>query len=212
MLFVFASSTIVAQDDKKFHFGLKASPGIFWIKTTDKKIANNGGKFGFGYGLILEFAISENYAFATGLDVAGTGAKYTLDSALTTTSNVTKKYDSKYQYVQIPLMLKMKTKDINGMKYFGQFGLNAGVNYKSISDWSRTASGITVERNGDDVKSITFPIRLALAVGAGFEYNLSGSTSALVSVHYDNGFLNINKKDYGTLYSKGVVLTVGILF
>lgn len=219
-LTVYISTIAFAEEPagKKFHFGLKGAPGLFWIKPENsKEIANNGSKFGFSYGLILEFGITDNYSFATGIDVAGMAAKYTrtVDSTSTITNQF--KYDTKLNYVQIPLTLKMKTKNINGIKYFGQFGLNAGFNYKAVSDYTKTTTGLPAgaqskDYNEEDIKDITLPLRLALVVGGGVEYNLSGATSILFAAHYDNGFLSINKKDEGKLFSKGVVATVGILF
>jgi hypothetical protein len=77
------------------------------------------------------------------------------------------------------------------------------------------------------------PVNVALNVGLGFEYNVSGSTSLFVSVNYIRGFINqytpsssyiidnmktnINNKG-GTPNSKqsalsdGVQINVGVLF
>lgn len=217
----YVSTITFAEDptDKKFHFGLKATPGVFWVKAGDVTVTSNGLKFGFGYGLITEFRLAENYAFATGIDVAGLGAKFTQITSVTTgtvTAAVNDKEDIKLQYIQIPLTLKMKTKQIGAMKYFGQFGLGVAVNLKATSDYKLTIGGSpAVEKNDADIKSNINPIRLALIVGGGVEYNLSGSTSLLISAHFDNGFLNTIKSnsDYKTkAFTKGVVLTVGILF
>ena len=223
-LSVYVSTSIFAEDptDKNFHFGLKATPGLFWVNNGgDKTVTNNGMAFGFGYGLITEFKLADNYGFATGVEIAGMGGKFTQVTTITTgtvSTNVNDKEALKLQYIQIPLTLKMKTKMIGSMKYFGQFGLNLGINTKASTNNAITVGSLAaVEKNDEDVKKYINPIRLALMVGAGVEYNLSGSTSAVMSAHFDNGFLNTIKKDSDKGYTtkalvKGIVITVGILF
>lgn len=222
-LTVYVSTAIFAEDptDKKFHFGLKATPGLYWVKTDDETVTSNGLKFGFGYGLITEFRLAENYGFATGIELTGVGSKYTQIATVTTgtvSTNINDEQDIKLQYIQIPFTLKMKTKQIGSMKYFGQFGLGAAVNLKATSDYKITVGTATpLEKNDAEVTDYINPIRLALIVGGGIEYNLSGSTSAVASVHFDNGFLNTirkkNPNEYDTkVFTKGIVLTIGILF
>ena len=61
------------------------------------------------------------------------------------------------------------------------------------------------------------PIRVALAVGGGLEYNFSGNTSALVGVKYSNGFTNVNKSKVDDVEQPKAKLhyfelTIGALF
>ncbi len=54
--------------DKKFRFGLKITPAPTWLRSTDTKIIDkNGIKFGFGFGLQMEFRINSTAAFVTGI-------------------------------------------------------------------------------------------------------------------------------------------------
>src|SRR5690349_20942512 len=119
LLTVFVSASIFAGDDKKedptdkkFHFGLKATPGLFWVKGGDKTVSTDGMAFGFGYGLITEFKLADNIGFATGLEIASLGSKFTQVTTITTgtvVTDVSDKEELKLQYIQIPLTLKMKT-------------------------------------------------------------------------------------------------------
>lgn len=224
LILLFASiiltKSVSAQDsDKKFHFGLKAAPGLYWFKAGNKQTESNGSKIGFTYGAMLEFALTDNYAFVTGLDVSYVGGKsiYTLAveaAGITTTTTV--KSDLRAQYLQLPALLKMKTKEIGMIRYFGQFGFNTALLLKATSDYSVStttgATNTTAEGNDEDVKKSMNPIRLSLNIGGGLEYNLSGSTSIVGSIAFENGFLNVTDDSDNKILSKGIVLTVGILF
>ena len=54
----------IAFSQGGFRFGLKAAPSLAWLKPDTKGISNEGSAIRFGYGLITEFALSENYAFS----------------------------------------------------------------------------------------------------------------------------------------------------
>jgi opacity protein-like surface antigen len=63
-------NTLVAQDaaDKNVRFGLRVSPTPTWLRSNDlKNIDNGGAKFGFGFGLQLEFKINSTASFVTGI-------------------------------------------------------------------------------------------------------------------------------------------------
>jgi hypothetical protein len=223
-LTVWMVTAIFAQDptDKKFHFGLKGTPGVFWLKPDDKTVTSNGMKFGFGYGLITEFRLAENYAFVTGIELSGIGGKFTQVLTTTTasvTATINDEENLKLQYIQIPFALKMKTKMIGSIKYFGQFGLGISINSKATTSHEIKITGLPdLVENDVDIKKNINPFRLALNVGGGIEYNLSGSTSLLIGAHYDNAFLNVLRSSTSVnpnktkIFSKGIVITVGILF
>ena len=69
-----------AQDDadKKFRFGLRVSPTPTWLRSTDTKLVEKGGtKFGFGFGLQMEFRINSTASFVTGIGGDFLGGKQT---------------------------------------------------------------------------------------------------------------------------------------
>lgn len=107
----------------------------------------------------------------------------------------------KATYVTLPVLLKLMTKDISGMKYFGQFGGNIAVQtkfrcsdeltklvYNNTTNLYEATGDVTVSDmrpTGDLI-----PFNIGLNVGLGFEYNLAGSTSFFLSVNYCRGFIN----------------------
>lgn len=55
-------------DDRKVRFGLKVTPTPTWMRSNDTKLVENSGmKFGFGFGLQIEFKINSTAAFVTGI-------------------------------------------------------------------------------------------------------------------------------------------------
>ncbi|RME19186.1 MAG: hypothetical protein D6799_01705 [Bacteroidetes bacterium] len=53
--------------DKKFRFGVRIAPQPTWIKSKDKNTQGGGMNFGFGFGLITEFKLSNIVHFSTGI-------------------------------------------------------------------------------------------------------------------------------------------------
>jgi hypothetical protein len=244
---IFMSRSLFAQESGSgslFHFGLKAAPALSWFAPGDKKFTNNGSRLGFGYGLITEFGFTKNYAFSTGLEVLNAGGKLgfpkspdstycaVLNEDVTpsrTDTFLLQERTYRLRYVNLPLLLKLKTNQIGSMTYFGQFGFDVSFKWKATSDDDGYFKGSqSTTRNDVDISNDVNFIRLALNVGLGAEYNLTGSTSLVCSINYNNGFTNALRKDSKTLslYKIGkksnalvqnavfnyVALTVGILF
>lgn len=62
--------------DKKFRFGLRVTPQPTWFKSDDKNNTPTGTKFGFGFGLNMEFRLSEIVGIQTGIGGDFEGGKY----------------------------------------------------------------------------------------------------------------------------------------
>ncbi len=144
----------------------------------------------------------------------------------------------KATYVTIPIMLKLKTKEIGTMTYFGQFGFNASFRWKANATDELTViapsvgSGQNATKSKIDVTKDMVFFKGALAFGLGAEMNLSGTTSLVFGLNYNLGLTNsvknesdyIERKTYDgnlaasweklpqKLKSNAVVLTVGVLF
>ena len=81
---VLLANTITAQEtnDKKVRFGLKVTPTPTWMRSSEPKLVENGGaKFGFGFGLQVEFALTSTASFVTGIGGDFLGGKQTYNSS-----------------------------------------------------------------------------------------------------------------------------------
>ncbi len=212
VLFFFLLAGNYVANAQKFHFGLNIAPGIAWIKPDTKGFDNDGVKLAFSYGIITEFAFNQNqnYALATGLQVSYRGGKISnLDSIVV--GNGFKPVNSKtkltLQYLELPVTLKMKTNEIGAFKYFGQFGLLPAFNIKATSV-NDNGFNITNENIKSDINAFSASLLVAL----GFEYNLVGNTSLVVSAAFNNGLTDVlDNKDVKAI-SNLINLNVGILF
>jgi hypothetical protein len=146
-----------AEFDKKFRFGIRATPQPSWLKSDNSGSKGSGAVFGFGFGLIMEFKLSDIVRFQTGIggDFEGGWITYRNDADFHANLVVDKennmveakngltadKYElvngstqyimneRKYKttFVTIPAMLKMMTQEYSGMKYFMMFGGELGI-------------------------------------------------------------------------------------
>lgn len=122
-------------------------------------------------------------------------------------------------YVNIPLSLKMKTKEIGYFTYFGQFGMNIGIRTgaKTNDDvqelsidvdtlqvanfyGNNTSFDESLTKEKLDLTSAVQPVRLGLKIGGGAEYNFSGTTSMYFEVNYNHFFTNGLRKESNETY------------
>jgi hypothetical protein len=214
-----ATPKLVAQDDVGVRFGIKLAPNMSWIKADTKGLENNGSTIGFTFGLITEFPIgaSGNYRFGTGLFLNNTGGKYlrTVEYLDVVNGPILKKdlsTDFKTGFIELPLTFKLMTNEIGYMRYYGQLGFGASYNIRAKADFDSPVfdtSGVYVVRfdklEDEDFQNSIQPFRASLIVGAGLEYNFSGSTTLQAGVTYNNGFTNALKNvNVGDKKAKGL--------
>lgn len=206
-----------AVTNNGLHFGLKAAPSLAWLRTDSKGLQSNGSKFGFTYGLITEFKFSDNYSFATGIDVTYRGGKTrTTEESLLNT--IVSDKSITLQYVEIPITLKLKTNEIGYLTYYLQAGLAPGINIRARNDVKSSTqvktTGVvtTYESTNDDISSSINTLNLSMIIGGGVEYTLSGSTVLLAGIQFNNGFLDVDDRTDYKVNSNYLALTIGILF
>ncbi len=228
------STLIFAQ--KKFQLGFHFSPNIGWVQAESETIESDGSKIGFSYGIIADFNIADNYSISTGVNLLNLGAKFNYPD-MQDVNNLSPgdeqgrtSADIRFSYIQIPLTLKLKTNQIGYMKYYGQFGFSGAVLYdtKADTDFNYPGSDGTSSKEDISFDSEANLIRASLMVGLGAEYNISGNTSLVFGVTYDNGLTNIfdgdgyNEDANGNAtgakdknikaFNKSIVLNLGVLF
>lgn len=204
----------------EFQLGLHFSPNIGWLKPTGDNVEADGAKIGYSFGVIADFNISDNYIFSTGVQLVNTGFTLIKPDVQTFTDNSGTEVpgygkttsEVRLNYVDIPLTLKLRTNEIGYMKYYGKVGFGLGVNYKAMADeeftyTTVTTQGATITNNDKDYDDEINLFRASLIIGAGVEYNLSGNTSLIAGVTYNNGFTNIFSKDVYAADGNGNAIT-----
>lgn len=191
-------------DSKKFRFGVFIAPTMSWMRpTTDKTDdgqyapENKGGKIGFTYGLMAEYNFAENYALVTGLQVNMTGGKISSRYLGSETASVVKNSDFNYRfnYLEIPVALKLRTDPISGFRFFGQLGLTTGFNLAKKASYTVNyldASGQSMTSTGENEKIkgtlAIAPVMFTMNIGAGAEYPINNKLAAYAGIFFNNGF------------------------
>lgn len=201
LLFCLIINTAHAQKSD-FRFGLKAMPTLVWLKSDTKGIENDGSKLTFSWGFLAEYYFADNYAIATGVELVSRGGKFRIPDTTST------QIDYKLKYIDLPITIKMRTNEIGYMRYFGQFGFTPGVNISAKADVKTNS----ITENDIDVKSDVVPVNVGLYIALGTEYSFGGNTSLVISVAFNNGFIDIaDSKDF-KLITNYVALNAGVLF
>ncbi len=221
--FIIISISIFAQEEPAFHFGVKASPSLAWLRSDTKGYASDGSKFGFSYGLITDFNFASKYAFSTGIDITYRGGKFKtvqeLKDIVNKDSIISTSASYVLQYLEIPITLKLKTNEIGSVTYYVQVGVAPGINIRARKSYESTTqttvSGIPRTINAEesklDAQSEINSLNLSMIIGAGVEYTLSGQTVLVGGIQFNNGFLDVFDGD-PKVNSNYLALTLGILF
>ena len=212
---------------KKFRFGLQLTNGVSFINSDNVNISDTKSGYAFSYGLLTEYSFNENYAISTGVNISNPRVSranspainaYYLgvnDTVRTDLGLLTDQKESyTFTYIDLPLVLKLITKEIGYFRYFGEFGVVNSFRVRSRF----TLNGSSIENKSINKKLSPFDIRsnfynASLKVGGGFEYIISDKTTFLVELSFNNGFINIlDDGDDKQSVLRMVNLTTGIMF
>lgn len=217
ILFITSATWLSAQTPAEtrtpFRFGIHASPNISYIATSDPTASGNV-KLKFGFGLITEFNFADNYSFSTGIDYFFRGAELTVTDPDFQVVNPgydgPVKGDYRSGFVQVPLMLKMRTRPFGYYTFFADFGGNVGIS---------TDESTVFQPGANEVKDSYIRFAAVMfSIGLGGEYDLGGATSLLLGVYYNRSlFDNLNSDAPGDLGAYTyrfdyVNLKLGVLF
>lgn len=209
-LFALISISSFAQNTSEVRLGLTAHPNFGFLKVENGK--GDGLSTGFSYGLISDFEFAENYSFATGLTVTtinGSGKllNYAPYHALNA-NNQDYNVKFKMQYIEVPLTIKLKTDEVDDLKWYGQFGLTTGFRIGARQDVENGNTPLA-----DDIKATdnTKFFRAGMLIGGGVEYRMTGKTSLLGGITYNNGLTNIADKNQ-MVKNHYVGLNIGVFF
>ncbi|MFM2285076.1 MAG: hypothetical protein RLZZ543_573 [Bacteroidota bacterium] len=218
---------------RNFRFGMKAAPMFCWIKPDfrdvpkDFSFEGGGGRMGILWGPMAEIQLNETFLISTGIDINYTSGrlKGTLKDSIGNIVEWNQLY--KTRFIELPVMLKFRTKEIGYLRYFGLFGLGAGFRYSANTEFSSVSNAKpdeTITNKDSNSDSYVNVFRGSMQVGAGVEYSLSGNTALVGSLVFNNGLTNMLKNQVGSSLSdpfnavreRGITnymqLNIGILF
>lgn len=207
--------SVLAQDAavgpkqrRKFRLGLNIAPAVDFFTTNTTGVEADAVRFKFGAGVMGEYAITNNYAFAFGLEWKGAGAALAYENAYYMSQQDMTKGETfrlmsrnyRNDYINIPVTMKLMTNEIGYFTYFAQVGadLSVLVSSKALDNGAflsldTLGSVILTDQEIDyrDVYSQTSFANVRLRVGVGAEWNFSGNTSLVFSLTYHHGFIDV---------------------
>lgn len=233
--FIMASAlNLAAQEDVRF--GFQASPTFNWMNTNNNKINSSGVNLGLKLGMIGEFYFRENYALSTGLgfwfNSGGTllhenpGVYW--DPAIlppgidTLPAMVKLKYG--IQFVEIPIGLKMRTREFGYNRFFIEPALTLG--FKTQARGTATGNGLADLVEKINIGKEVNPINLSWGLTGGIERSLSENTALVLGAGFQFGFADMTR-NRGTVFDptrpepvrenskgkiSGIIIRVGVLF
>jgi hypothetical protein len=224
-------AAVSTPNGKDFRFGFRISPNFSWVKALSEEVNPNGLGLGFSYGLMGDFQIRGNYAFATEITVTSMRSKFAhSDTLVHFMEGVNHRYtgvefDYALQYVQIPLTLKMRTNEIGKFYWWGQFGIAPGIllsntlrttSNPEYIDGKYTPNATDRDFNGENgpgvFKDNISVIRIPMVLGFGAEYRINGSTMLNMGLRFDNGITDFLRDKKATGRNNFLALQVGVFF
>lgn len=203
------------ETNRKIRFGMKVAPLFSWIKqdfdlnnasiSDDYEVDGGGLRLGFNWGPQVEIVLNETFLLSTGVDINYSTGKVTGRAARNPAQSYNFDQLYKMRFIELPLMIKGRTKEIGHMRYFMSFGMSAGFRYKASTEFTEEIGGSEITTPNTNSNTYINAFRGALLVGGGVEYNISGNTSLVASIMFNNGLTNVLKDQQKTDPATGIL-------
>ena len=192
-LFSLSFSQNLNEKLKNTRMGLYVSPSINFIQTDSDEIETNSNP-GVVYGYSIEMALNDNHRLESGFAISYKGG-----DIVENTSNGKETSDYKVQYLTIPLLIKMRSREIGYFNYFARIGPSINLKLKEMIRSSENKN--------------TNPAMIDICLFLGAEYSLGGKTSVEGSLFFNNNITNAlgdNQDPHALFHQLG--LRLGFLF
>ncbi len=235
-ILAFAGTQVTAQDFSRFKFGLQLSPSLSWMTSDFSALDGNGTNLGLKLATQAEFFFAPNYAIETGIgfhfNSGGTlqsanGGRFfsrSVDESSEYSEVVGPNTALKYsiQYVEIPLGLKLRTREFGYLTYYLEAPLfTFGI--RGNSTGSLSGGGVSQALDDIDIKKDVRVFSLAWGFGGGVEYSVAESTRLFAGLQFSRIFTDVTK-DKDDIYTgrntsddpkagiNSLTLRLGVLF
>ncbi len=220
-----------AFEYKPYRVSVSVTPLISWLSPDTRNLSSSGSRLGIGGGLFAEKNFNKNIAVGTGVFVTQMGGKITYDSlvpAASGTSFSDVEYTFKTRYIDIPLLVKLRTDEFGYNRVFFETGIALGLLWRARADLNKEifsiGQGGNSDRNINENKgdfdaarsvveddNIIF-IRTPLLIGAGWEYAVSTNTVVFAGIRYSAGLFDVMRASDTKAYNNFIGLNLGVMF
>lgn len=220
--FLLCVSTILVAQNNAYapRFGLQLSPTFSWMGSDNNAINQNGVNLGLKLAMVGEFSFQENYAVTSGIGFAfNHGGTLQYDNRnqenrtyWNTDGSINQAVSLKYsvQYVEIPVGLKMRTREFGYFRYYGEPFLALGFRSQARGDIKKT------DIDDVDIKDYVNGLSLSWGIGFGTEYGVSANTALVGGLYFQQQFTNLAKDVYDGYKAKStfkaLTIRLGVLF
>lgn len=210
--FIFLCGFTLNAQLQNIRVGPQVTPTFSWMMSNDNHINSNGLNLGTKLGVAVEYYFTPRYALVSGLNWSfnqGGTLLHDMGGNLLPKSNENLEdpmiladlpagvnIGYHLQYLEIPIALKMRTREFGYMRYYFQIPeFYIGILTKTRGDIVQNDTGLNYTKQliGDDVTGLN----MYLGLGGGIEYSLSAETSLVVGIHYQHSLIDVTK-DKGT--------------
>lgn len=232
--------------ERAIRIGFQTSPMISWISNDDNQILKTGGNLGLKLGTTADIFFKENYSFTLGINLAfheggefqyETGGSYLPKSDLSDPATLQTgdkpmpdgtKIRYSVQYVEFPIGLKIRSKEIGYIRYFVEAPVFS-FNFLTRGRADIESEAYKFERENIYKDLMVFNIFWGL--GAGIEYSISENNALVGGIYFQNGLIDFTKdqghkavqnpelsppynlvKDDSRATINNLVIRIGILF
>lgn len=212
----FFSFNVVAQDynesvydNKRMSLGITFSPSVSWLRYGDVDVQGAKAKLGYAYGLLADFAFSENYYFSTGFLINTLNAESRTYAVMPENQQTfIEVNDYRLQYAEIPFGIKLKSTQRYYRSYYGLFGFTAGIKINAKQEVAAENGAVLQESRNLRGRADLF--RLGLQIGGGVEWQLDHNLRLMTGLSLNNGFTRVIRS--GSPRNSFVSFNFGILF
>ena len=208
------------QASAQWRLGIQASPAITWMASNDLSIGSSGPGVAIKLGPVGEYYFQENYAILTGIAVVfnqGGTLTHTIGGNIWPNAAVESRTDGldmipngstlgyKFQMVEIPIGLKMRTNEIGYIRYYGETPFTIGIRTQARG----SVNGGTLTTSKENITKDTNLLNFSWGIGGGLEYSFTQSTALVAGINYQGGILDLTKES--GLLTDGTTLTAKVV-
>jgi hypothetical protein len=234
IIFIISTLYTYQMASAQVKIGIRVAPQLTWSKPDNKVTSASGSRVNAAYGIMLDYYFTDNYALGTEFSLQTFGTNMSIDQSRFNSissqgcpypSNDNLVFNYKLGTIQVPIILKMRTKEIGYVRYYAEFGVSNNFLTRAKADVSmgntfeKTKVNINEPDTEDefrlapnDYDTRVSSYRAGLIVGAGIQYNIFGNSMLVVGLRFDNGFTNMVKDDRLKTAINYLALNVGVLF
>ena len=107
------------------------------------------------------------------------------------------------QYVEIPVLLKLRTKEFGYIRYYIEPGIQIGIKTQARGQVEDDKLSIDPDEKFDIRREVA-PLNMFWGIGGGIEYSISESTSIIAGVAFQLGFIDTNDDKNDVYIVEGV--------